>query len=86
MLDPVLNFLAAKRVVLFHALLHLDFHIKDVLVVGGAEFLLDGLDLGEKYAILVQRFHLKMILDVMRPLFGKISTRTKQNSTLISLD
>ena len=77
MLHPVLNFLAAQRVVFLHALLHLDLHIKDVFVVGGAKFLLDGLDLCEEYAILVQRGHLKMIMDVLRPLFGKVGTCTE---------
>ena len=86
MLHPVLNFLAAQRVVLLHALLHLDLHIKDVIVVGGAELLLDGLDLGEEYAVLVQRGHLKMILDVLWPLFGKVSTCTEQNRTFVSLN
>ena len=54
MLEPPLNFLSAHGIVLLDSLLHLDFHFKYLLVVLCAEFLLDGLHLGEEHFILVQ--------------------------------
>ena len=75
MLNPVLDFLASKRVILLHSLLHLDFHVEDVLIVRRAELFLNCLYLGEEDTILVQRVHLKVVMNILWPLLGQISSR-----------
>ena len=70
MFKPLLNFLAANWIIFFHSFLHLDFHVKYLLVVLRAELLLHSLHLGEEDFIFVQRAYLQVIMNLTRPLFG----------------